>query len=101
MVQLPFDLCNILVRQILEVRTLGDILPCETVGVLIGASLPGVVRSGKEELDIQYLRYLLSPCVLQTLSLSAWLEHDDIFISYIYKIADILEKKVKITIRPK
>ena len=32
MVQLPFDLCNILVRQILEVRTLGDILPCETVG---------------------------------------------------------------------
>ena len=30
-----------------------------------------------------------------------WLEHDDIFISYIYKIADILEKKVKITIRPK
>ena len=30
-----------------------------------------------------------------------WQEHDDIFISYIYKIADILEKKVKITIRPK
>lgn len=38
MVQLPFDLCNILVRQIFEVRTLGDILPCEPVGVLIGAS---------------------------------------------------------------
>lgn len=30
-----------------------------------------------------------------------WLEHDDIFISYIYKIAEALDKKVKITIRPK
>ena len=30
-----------------------------------------------------------------------WLEHDDIFISYIYKIADAIDRKVKITIRPK
>ena len=30
-----------------------------------------------------------------------WLEHDDIFISYIYKIADVLDRKVKITIRPR
>lgn len=29
-----------------------------------------------------------------------WLTHDDIFVSYIYKIADIIGKKVKITIRP-
>lgn len=30
-----------------------------------------------------------------------WLSHDDIFISYIFKIADALGKKVKVTIRPK
>ena len=36
MVQHPFDLCDILVRQIFEVRTLGDVLPSEPVGVLIG-----------------------------------------------------------------
>lgn len=29
-----------------------------------------------------------------------WLEHDDIFISYIYKIADAIGKKVKVSIRP-
>ena len=33
-VQLPFDLCNILVRQILEVRTLGDVLPCKLFSVV-------------------------------------------------------------------
>ena len=30
-----------------------------------------------------------------------WLEHDDIFISYIYKIAETIGYKVKISIRPK
>lgn len=30
-----------------------------------------------------------------------WLEHDDIFISYIYKIAEAIGHKVKISIRPK
>lgn len=29
-----------------------------------------------------------------------WFDHDDIFISYIYKIADIIGMKVRITIRP-
>lgn len=30
-----------------------------------------------------------------------WFDHDDIFVSYIYRIADIVGMKVKITIRPK
>lgn len=30
-----------------------------------------------------------------------WLEHDDIFVSYIYKIAEAIDCKVKVTIRPK
>ena len=30
-----------------------------------------------------------------------WFSHDDIFISYVYKIAEIIGKKVKITIRQK
>lgn len=30
-----------------------------------------------------------------------WLEHDDMYISYIYMIADAIGKKVKISIRPK
>jgi len=30
-----------------------------------------------------------------------WLEHDDIFVSYIYKIADAIGRKVKVTIRPR
>ena len=30
-----------------------------------------------------------------------WLEHDDINISYIYRIADAIGRKVKITIRPR
>jgi len=30
-----------------------------------------------------------------------WLEHDDIFVSYIYKIAEAIGRKVKVTIRPK
>jgi len=29
-----------------------------------------------------------------------WLSHDDMYISYIYRIAEILGKKVKVTIRP-
>lgn len=29
-----------------------------------------------------------------------WLSHDDIFISYIFKVADVIGKKVKISIRP-
>jgi len=29
-----------------------------------------------------------------------WLSHDDVFVSYIYRIADIIGKKVKVTIRP-
>jgi hypothetical protein len=29
-----------------------------------------------------------------------WLSHDDIFISYIYRIADAIGKRVKISIRP-
>lgn len=51
-------------RQIFEVRTLGGVLPCEPVCVLIGASLPGVVRPGKEELDVQSLCHLLVSCRL-------------------------------------
>lgn len=30
-----------------------------------------------------------------------WFSHDDIFVSYIYKVAEAIGKKVKITIRPK
>lgn len=30
-----------------------------------------------------------------------WLSHDDIFVSYIYKVAEVIGKKVKITIRKK
>ncbi len=59
MIQLSFAPCNVLVRQILEVRTIGDILPCEPIGILIGASFPEVVWSGKEEPDIQPLCNLL------------------------------------------
>jgi len=33
-------------------------------------------------------------------SIYYWLSHDDMFISYIYKVADIIGKKVKISIRP-
>lgn len=29
-----------------------------------------------------------------------WLEHDDMFISYIYQIAEVIGKKVKVSIRP-
>ena len=29
-----------------------------------------------------------------------WLSHDDIFISYIFRIAEIIGKKVKVTISP-
>lgn len=36
-------------RDVREVRALGDILTDESVGVFVGSSLPGMVRSGKEE----------------------------------------------------
>jgi len=29
-----------------------------------------------------------------------WLSHDDVFVSYIYRIAEILGKKVRVSIRP-
>lgn len=48
-VQFALNFFEKLLRDVREVRALGDILTDESVGVFVGSSLPGMVRSGEEE----------------------------------------------------
>lgn len=47
--------------------------------------------------DREWLRQQLE---IGTTTIYYWMSHDDIFISYIYRIAEVLDKKVSVTIRP-
>ncbi len=38
-----------------QVRLLGEVLAHQAIGVLVGAALPGAVRIGKEDLDLEPL----------------------------------------------
>lgn len=49
LVQFAINFFKELLRDICEVGTLGNVLTDESVGVLVGSTLPGMVRSGKEE----------------------------------------------------
>ena len=48
-VQFALNFFKELLRDVREVRALGDILTDEPVGVFVGSSLPGVVWPGEEE----------------------------------------------------
>lgn len=48
-VQFALNFFKELLRDVCEVGTLGNVLTDESVGVLVGSTLPGMVRSGKEE----------------------------------------------------
>ena len=48
-VQFALNFFKELLRDVREVGTIGDILTDESVGVLVGSTFPGMVRSGKEE----------------------------------------------------
>ena len=49
LVQFALNLFEELLRDVRKIGSLGDILTDESVSVLIGSTLPGMVRSGKEE----------------------------------------------------
>lgn len=49
LVQFALNFFKELLRDVCEVGTLGNILTDESVGVLVGSTLPGMVRSGKKE----------------------------------------------------
>ena len=49
LVQFALNFFKKLLRDICEVGTLGDILTDESVGVLVGFTLSGMVRPGEEE----------------------------------------------------
>ena len=59
MVQFPFDLGKHLIGQLAEVRTSRDVLAYQSVRIFVCATFPGVVRTGKVELDIESLRDFL------------------------------------------
>ena len=48
-VQFALNFFEKILRDVREVRALGDILTDESVGVFVGSSLPGMVRPGEEE----------------------------------------------------
>ena len=48
-VQFALNFFEELLRDVREVGTLGNVLTDESVGVLVGSTLPGMVRSGEEE----------------------------------------------------
>lgn len=58
-VQFPFNLSKHLMRQLAEVRTLGDVLAYQPVCILVCTSFPRVVWVGEVELGIEPLRNLL------------------------------------------
>ena len=49
LVQFALNFFKELLRDVCEVGTLGNVLTDESVGVLVGPALPGMVWSGKEE----------------------------------------------------
>ena len=49
------------IRHLSEVRFLGESSADETIGVLIGASLPGAVGVGKVEYGLEFCRNILMP----------------------------------------
>ena len=52
-IQLVHDLFNVLVRDVPETAALGKVLPDQTVGVFVQASLPGMVGMRKIYLRIE------------------------------------------------
>ena len=61
-VQFFFNPGNKLIGYSTEVRSFGDVLPDETVHILIGSTFPRMVRFTKIETNFQFFRYFLMFC---------------------------------------
>ena len=59
-VQFVFNPGNKLIGYSTEVRSFGDVLPDETVHILISSTFPRMVRFTKIERNFQFFRYFLS-----------------------------------------
>ena len=66
LIQFALHFFEELLCDVREVGTLGNVLANESVGVLIGSTLPGVVRSGEEESHVSSFCNSLVFCELQT-----------------------------------
>ena len=67
LVQFALNFFKELLRDVREVRALGDILTNESVGVLVGSTLPRMVRSGKEDAHTCGPRNAFVLCELQAI----------------------------------